>query len=333
MSRLAAYVRFWDRREGAESLALVRIGVGLVILFDLLQIVRFDLVRALFTPPAEGGLGSGSSWLGASATSAWLLVGGSVVLACTLSLGLFTRTSALLLLLTSAQLSLVSATPDSGGERLLRSVLCLLALSGAGATWSLDAWFGRRRERQREIPAWPRYLLIAQLVIMYFASGLLKQTPEWTSLGGYSALFRVLGDPHLSRYAWSHEQLSQLYPVLQLGTFVTLMFERSAIVLPVLLWLRSHPGRMGHLGAITRRLAVLPLWIATGVFFHLALAALVKLGSFPWACLVLYPALARPDFWRNRIPHALTGRGGERPALFANASDVDFDCAKNTEQG
>lgn len=307
MKRIEAYVRFWDQREGAESLALVRIGVGLVFLFDLLQVVQLDLVRALWAPIEDGGIGPNSSaapaiafyrWFGASATGAWLLVFGSILFACTLCLGLFTRTSALLLLLCSAQLS--GLAPDSGGDRLLRNVLCLLALSGAGATWSLDAWRARRHQLQREIPAWPRYLLIAQLVIMYVASGLLKQTPEWSSLAGYGAVFRLLGDPHLSRYAWSHEQLSSLYPVLQLSTIATLVFERSAIALPALLWLRSHPERAGRIGRAVRRSRLLPCWIATGLFFHLALAALVKLGIFPWACIALYPALARPTFWQSK---------------------------------
>ena len=56
---IAAWVRLWDRREPASALALVRVFMGLVICWDLAQVMRFDLVVPLFTTFEAGGLGDG----------------------------------------------------------------------------------------------------------------------------------------------------------------------------------------------------------------------------------------------------------------------------------
>jgi hypothetical protein len=294
---LPRYVAFWDRRELPHALASVRIGIGVVMLYDLLQIARLGLIVPLWAPVSEGGIGIVStvtfySWFGASAKSAYWLFGLSVAAASSLVLGCFSRLSALTLMLCSAQLSGLAPDADRGIDTLLRNVLVVLALSRAGAAWSLDA----RKRPSAEIPAWPRYLLIAQLVLLYFSAGMQKQSAAWSSLGGYSALFGVLSKPHYARFSLGHEQLVAIYPLLQAATIGTLIFERSAILLPLCLWLRGRTGRWGQL---VRRARIVELWIATGVFFHLALALFTQLGIFPWGCLALYPALLGRAFDRR----------------------------------
>ena len=311
MRWLRAYVRFWGRREGAESLALIRAGIGLVILFDLAQVMRFGLVSTLWAPVEAGGLGPSTRaaplvsfyhWFGASAVSAHVLFVLMALCASGVCLGLCTRASALGLLFCSGQLEHLSPDASRGIDALLRNALAVLVCSGAGATWSLDALVRHGKFNARaQIPAWPRYLLIAQLIVLYFWAGMLKQGPEWTRLGGYSALFRVLSAPDYARNAFTPAQLLAAYPVLQLATFVTLVFERSAALLPLLLWWRRNPARGGVPGRIARHGRLLELWVTTGVLFHLSLAALTKLGIFPWGCLALYPALVRPRTLRSAV--------------------------------
>jgi hypothetical protein len=302
---LQRYACFWDRREPAQSLALVRIGVGATLLLDLTQIAGLGLVRALFAPIEDGGIGPASyahprvlfyEAFGASAATAYLLFGLTMCSALALCVGFHTRLSALLLLFCSAQLSALAPDADRGIDGLLRNALAVLALSGAGATWSLDArWETGSFAPQREVPAWPRYLLIAQVVLLYFSAGVLKQSAAWSAVGGYSALFMVLSKPLYTRFEWSHWQLVALYPLLQMATFATLAFERSALFVPLWMWLRANPERGGLVGKLVRRGHVLEIWIATGVMFHLGLAAFTELGIFPWGCLALYPALLRPE--------------------------------------
>ena len=309
MNAWSRFVALWDQRESADALVAIRVGVALVVLSDMAQIASLDLVRALWAPIEDGGIGPATradpiSFLyrafGASAGMAWGLFATLCLAALALLLGLWTRSSALVLALLLAELARLSPESDRGIDALLRNVLVLLALSGAGATLSLDALRARARfTRDASVPAWPRYLIVAQLVLLYFWAGVLKQSAAWTSLEGYSALYLILSQPHYTAISPSPATFQALYPWLQLGTLGTLAFERSAVLVPVLLYLRHTRERAGRLRALCNRARLLELWAATGVVFHLALAATMHLGIFPWGCLALYPALTTPGTLRR----------------------------------
>jgi len=317
---LEAWIGFWDRREYAHGLALVRIGVGAVLLADLLTIAWLGLVPRLWGPSNELGFGPASyhepicwfyRWFGASTSNAWVLFGLACVSAACLCLGLFTRCSALLFVLSNAQLSQLSPAADRGIDILLRNVCLLLACSSAGATWSLDARLRHGRfDRDVQVPAWPRYLLVLQLAVLYFQSGMLKQSAQWTSVDGYSALYVVLHRPHFARIALPEWLLAAAYPMLQLSAVVTLIFERGALLMPLLLWLHATRQRGGRWRAFVQRSRILQIWVCVGVGFHLMLAVLLVLGIFPWGCLALYPALAQPGTWRSLGRRWLTPHTG-----------------------
>jgi hypothetical protein len=303
------YVAFWDHRETAESLALVRILLAAVVLWDLLQVQRLNLVRVLWAPVEEGGLGPASHaepliWFyeryGASYETTLWLYGVTLAAAAMLMLGLLSRFSALALLLLYAQLETLSPDADRGIDTLLRDVMCILVFSRAGATLSLDALIRKKKlVTDTLVPAWPRYLIIAQLMILYFFAGLAKDAASWSWNGGYVALFYVLHEPHHIRFVIPHDWLVVAYPLTQLGTLTTVIWERSAIFLPLLKWLRNTRARDTRWHRWANKLRLLELWVCTGIFFHLMLALLLALGIFPWGCLALYPALARPESWRR----------------------------------
>jgi hypothetical protein len=313
---VAGWVKLCDVREGAEALAAVRICVALVVLWDMATTAQLGLTEALWAPVEEGGIGPASyarpisivyEWFGASATLAWLLFAVVCASAALLLLGLFTRTSALVLVLAYAQLALLSPAADRGIDALLRNVLMLIACSGAGATLSLDArLFHGSFARDIEVTAWPRYLIVLQLVVLYFWAGMLKQAPAWTAIDGYSALYIVMNQPHYAGLVLAPEHYRVIYPLLQIGAFATTLFERLAPLVPVLMWLRATRERGGRLRAFANRARLLELWAGTGVFFHLGLAVALQLGIFPWGCLALYPALAGPRAlraWAGRVTH------------------------------
>jgi hypothetical protein len=315
MSAWSRFVALWDQREPADALVAVRVGVALVVLADLAQVARLDLVRALWAPIEDGGIGPAThaqpisvvyAFLGASAGSTWVLFSLSCLAALGLLVGAWTRTNALLLALVLAELSRLSPGADRGIDALLRNVLVLLALSGAGATLSVDAWTrGAAWTTDAEVPAWPRYLIVVQVVLVYFWAGVLKQSAAWSSLGDYSALYLILNQPHYSAVALPPSALRVLYPLLQLGTFGTLVFERSVVLVPLLIYLRQTAGQGGWLRALANRARLLEVWLWTGVLFHLGLAATMNLGIFPWGCLALYPALLPSGTvrrWAGRLP-------------------------------
>lgn len=298
------WVEFWDRREPAHALALVRIFVALVFLWDFATVLRFGIVDALWATVDDGGIGPAThaapvSWiyraLGASAGVTHLLFAIACLSSLSLLLGMFTRSSAAVLVLAYAQLARLQPDADRGIDTLLRNVLIVLAFSAAGKTLSLDAKLFRGRYVQTDpYPAWPRYLIILQLMLLYFWAGMLKQSPPWTSLGDYSALYVILSQPHYSTFALPPGVLQVVYPLLQASTFLTIVFERGAIALPLLLWWRATAERGGKVRTLANRARLLELWVGTGVVFHLGLAAAMELGIFPWGCLALYPALASP---------------------------------------
>lgn len=309
MNVLGRWSALWNRREGGESLALVRIFVGLVLLWDLGEVARFGLVETLWAPMEEGGLGPAShaepviafyEWFGATSTTTWWLYGLACVAALCLSTGFYGGASALVLLFAYAQLEKLSPDADRGIDTLLRNALLVLMFARSDATLSVRAWLRDGRfVSARMIPAWPRYLLCAQLALLYFFAGALKQSANWSHEGGYAALFLVLQKPHLIRFELPHAWLVAAYPLLQAGAFVTVIWERAALALPLLLWLRGSAERGGRVRRFVNRARLLELWVATGVSFHLALAVLLALGIFPWGCLALYPALAAPHSWQR----------------------------------
>jgi SAM-dependent methyltransferase/uncharacterized membrane protein YphA (DoxX/SURF4 family) len=293
-----------DRREAPTSLALTRILVAAAVLGDLLHVLYLDLVAAVWAPP-PAGTGYASIWdphppfmirwfgpgLDTSELVFWLAVGSAVMLL----LGAATRVSAIVLALMLAQLGHMAPEGDRGIDFLLRIAVVILALSGSHARFSVDAWIRRRigRPMPELVPAWPRYLLFAQLVWMYFSAGHNKGDPAWGPLGGFSALANILSDPHFARFdaGW----IPWMMPVLALATMTTMLFELSSPLLPILTWWHATPDRPGRLRRIGNRLRLRWLWIATGVLFHVGIALTLRLGVFPWGMLAIYPVLFRPD--------------------------------------
>lgn len=291
--RWAAWASFWDRREHPLPLALVRIGVACVLLYDFAAVASHGLVGVLWAPQEEGGLAYRSEDAFASGD---VLFGVCVLSAVSLAIGLFSRSSAAVLLVAYAQLAMLLPEADRGIDMLLRSVLVILAFSRAGATWSLDAKLRSgsfAAPPDLEVPAWPRYLVVVQLVWTYFSAATHKLQSPWTPIDGFSALHYVLQDPHFAR--WDFAWISSFHPLTRLATFGTVAFEWSAPLSLLAWWYEATADRPGRLRRLFNVVRFRRAWIATGVVFHLALLVTLRLGIFPLGMLALYPAFFSPD--------------------------------------
>jgi hypothetical protein len=294
------WVALWDRREVPDLQALIRAGVGFVLLADFLTTYRLGLVIPLMAGPDGGGLVSVSGqewarWVGTDERAAWLLWAGLTASAFTLTIGLSTRASAFLLMVLSAQWALLLPDGDRAIDMLLRNVLLVLALSSAGRTWSVDAWVrtGSLRGDGEPVPAWPRYVIVLQIVLMYFTAGVQKYGQHWWPWGGWSALFVILQDWAVASRPFGWLRDPPWYALTQLSTFVTMIFQWSY---PVVLAHYFPPaGPPGRFRRVFARYRLHWAWIAVGAWFHLALAATMELGIFPWGMLALYPAFLHPD--------------------------------------
>lgn len=310
------WVALWDRREDPRSMALVRILISAVILYDWLRIWSLGLVAPLFAPSAGGGIGmplarKSIPWLydafPGGTDAAWVGFTLVVVLTVMLGVGLLTRLSAALLVLVWAQLALGLPSSDRGIDMLIRNVIFLLAFSGAGRVWSIDArlrtgsWLGDGGLA----PAWPRYLLVLQLVLLYFTAGVQKVSSAWTPFGGWSALYIAMRDPAfaMGELPW----LEALYPVTQALTASTWAWEWSAPLLILSLYFRDTRQASGRLRSLMNRLSFRTIYLSIGAIFHLGTVLTLQLGIFPWAVLSIYPACFHPSELRrvlNRLRRA-----------------------------
>ncbi len=296
---LRAWVELWDRREPATAQALVRIVVGMCVLGDLVQVWHLGIVDGLWAPPPEG-MGYGASgkpwsveWFGASAGVAMWWTGVAASLAFTL--GAATRVAGVALVLASAQLGELLPDGDRGIDAVLRVVTLVLVFSSCQARWSIDAvvWRALGRPYPALVPAWPRLLLFAQVVWIYFSGGHNKTEPEWTPVGGFAALANAISDPHFARF--SADWVPSVFPLPAIATAVTMAFEWGAPLLLLVVWFEATADRPGRLRRLSNRLHLRWIWIATGVLFHLGIALFMRLGIFPWGMLALYPVLMRAD--------------------------------------
>jgi hypothetical protein len=287
------WVAFWDRREAPTSLALTRILTALVVLADLLIGKAQGAVPALWAPPPLGmGVTQDSSSWWAAPSIPLILWATGVVAAFLFMVGALHKLAGAALTFALVMLPRFQPTGD-GVDVLLRTVVPLLALSSASACWSVDAWLGRRRAKPppHQVPAWPRYLLMLQLLWMYSSSAQCRDDGSWWPWGSFSAIGNVLEDPHFARFAPA--MMTPFYPVTQLATIATMVFELSAPFM--LLFTLRDPARQSRLTGIVRRLPW--IWIGLGASLHLGIALTMTIGIFPFAVLALYPVLVHPEQW------------------------------------
>lgn len=294
------WVRFWDRREAPYSLAVVRLLVGAALFGDLIQAAIFDVIPLVMAPPPLGG-GYGQTldtaplvvrWFGASPGTGFAVWALALVACALFTAGVGYRVTSWVLVFAMAELDGVQPVGDSI-DSLLRIVLPVLAASGAGKVWSFDAWLRHRRGKPLEelVPAWPRYLIVIQLLWIYVSAGHQRDGRMWGP-PEFSALGNVLGDPHFARF--EPGTFAVLYPLLRVGTAVTMLFELTSPLYLLWLWLELHPGRGGRFGDAVRRFRIRWAWLALGVSLHGGIALGMKIGLFPFGMLALYPAFVRP---------------------------------------
>lgn len=311
MRRLAHWwAATWDRRESPSGLALLRICLGGLLCLEFLGILQLGLADVLYATVEEGGLAQPSPqrtlwWfdlVGTGPTQARVLVWILAAVSAGFMVGVATPVCAAVLLLLYAQTAQIFPYGDRAIDVVLRNALAILVFSRAGAAWSVDARLrtGRWAGSGADIPAWPRYLIVLQLIVMYCTAGLQKFADPWWPWGGFSALYLILNDWAYAKYPFDWLIHQPFYAFTQIGTAVTMFFQ---ITYPILLWHyfppASPPGRVRQW---LERWHVHWLWIAVGAVFHVAIGFTMALGIFPWGMMVLYLAYLHPDELARLVP-------------------------------
>lgn len=297
------FVVFWSRRESATGLALFRVFLGLVTLYSLFSAAFADVVDWVWVGQQHGGVIAAESrhWLwslldaadtsdGTTSANVWALWWGASLGATLIVLGVGGRWP--LLWTQQCYWALVSVNANSSGgyDALICIALSVLFLARSTETLSLDCWWSQRcLTRSVRVPAWPRYLLLIQLMVMYSATGFQKIGLSWTPMGGYTALHYVMYDPTWTRYAptW----VSTADPLLRVATAVSWHWEQLSILMLVVLYYRATRHRPGVLRAWLNRWDLRVPWALTGVGMHCGILLLMNVGPFSWISMSYYVLL------------------------------------------
>lgn len=311
-----ALVRRLAHREPATALALFRIAVALCVVYALGQTILSDTVTAVWVAREHGGMKSlvTQHWLvaalgGATPAAVWGLIATALAGALCLALGLGARVAALVT--GQCCIALFSLHPTSGGghDRVITNALWLLVLAPSSATLSLDCWLRHRRfTSAAPVAAWPRYLAVVQISVIYGMTGVQKLGSSWFPWGDYSAVYYALQTP-----SWARHELDQvavlvahLYPLTQLGTAVTWLWELSFPVVLLALYWRATRDRPGRLRAWANRVDLRRAYALVGLLMHGLLFVMMELGPFSLITPAFYLCLWHPDEWA-RIGRRLSG--------------------------
>jgi hypothetical protein len=318
----ARWVALLAEREPGTSLALFRIALGLCVLYSIGIVVLDGMAESLWLSPPRGFTTLGQrpvqyrvleqlipsllpwfSW-NDPAVLLRLVVGLTLTGGALMVVGLGGRVTALVTL--QLYLGIVHSNPDAAGgyDWLLSNALWLVVLSRSTATLSLDCRLRTKRWTSDElVPAWPRYLAIYQILLVYGDTGAHKLSAAWLPTEGFSALYYILQEPVWTRYDLSW--LAWVYPLTQAATALTWFWEITSPLLLLVLWYRRTADRPGRLRALCNRLPLRGLWVANGIAVHLGILFLMNVGPFSLIALSYYICLFRPEEWRRlRVPGA-----------------------------
>lgn len=305
MSALRRFWTFWvelfDRRERGDVLALFRISVGLVVAVTLIQLMMKGVDDIIWVDFKWGGyrsIGGGPmlvGWLGGPTPE---VVHGlcytAIVSGFLLALGLGGRVTAFVCLQTYMALHRINGEASGSSDILITNALWLLVLARSTATWSLDCKLRTGRFRSDVlIPSWPRYLAILQMCILYGTTGIQKISIYWTPMGGFSALYYILQQPSWPRF--DHTWAAWVYPLTQIGTAVTWVWEIGFPLILVVYWFRATADRPGRLRYWCNLWDLRLLFAGVGLSMHLLILILMVVGPFSTIAMSYYWNLFHPD--------------------------------------
>lgn len=293
-----------DTREAPHALAALRIALGIAAIWAIWLDAR--VADAVWLGVKYGGyrfLEQGpwlTAWLGGPTPAVVHgLLGVALVGALMLLLGLLPQVGALLC--QQAIMALDGINGHSGGsyDQLLFNALWIMVFARSDATASVmcrlrtGRWLADPGVR---VPAWPRYLMVLQLVIVYTSTGSQKLSAHWLPGGDLGAIYYILLQPSWGRFS-DMTWLAWVFPVTQAMTLSVWLFEISAPLLLIALWGRASRTTAGPLRRLLTRLRYRDLFLLFGLSMHLGIHILMEVGPFSAISIAMYAALLSGDEW------------------------------------
>lgn len=242
-------IRDWDRffftPQTAKVLGLYRIAIGLITIYCFALFAKD--VTAFFS---DRGLLPFSSvetnthrdyhtifrWIG-SPWAVKCVLAALFMVAISFTIGLYTRTSSILLFLLVLSFHERNQQVLNGGDVVLRTQLFLFMFAPAGAALSLDSIIRRMRHPGEAagpalVAPWAQRLMQFQVAIIYFVSAYAKWSGDLYRNG--SAMYYVFG---LIDFNVRGVERLMNYPVIYSSLTFAMLFVEIAI--PFLMWFRA----------------------------------------------------------------------------------------------
>ena len=290
-------------KEPATAVALFRIGLGLALLVAFGTLAFDGVIDAIWVDKAagDGYRTVGGTWLirelgGATPTVVWSVWAAAMLSGVLLVVGAGGRLTAFIAL--HLFMSLADLNGQAGGsyDELMANGLWLAVLAPSTATLSVDCRLRTGAWRSdRSVAAWPRYLIIGQLVLMYWTTGLQKVSAYWTPGGDFSALYYIMQQPSWQRFDMTW--VAWVYPFTQLATAVTWFWEVSCPLWLLAYWYRATRTRPGRVRSFFNQWDVRSIYAAVGILFHFIIFGTMNVGPFSPISLAFYAAVWHPDEW------------------------------------
>jgi hypothetical protein len=297
-------IRAWNRwvdvcweQEHGRSLALFRIGLGSLLTFVLFRMLVSGPIDPLYAPVSRGGLALATKlYLLPEAPSAALvqgLFGAALLSAITLAGGVFGRIGGRLnaFVLLQLLLAIHSIPTGVGGayDWLFHNALWFLVLGDGTATLSLHCRRTGAWTSDRLVPAFPRYLAVFQLVLLYTGAVAAKHSHGWSA--PYEALYYSLRRTNYSRIEMPW--LGDIFFFTQVGTALSWWFEATFWLVGV--WFLARRGLLGERARGWSRLDVRLPYLFVGFGMHVLILLAMDVGPFSAVTFVYYLALIEPD--------------------------------------
>ena len=258
-----------------SSLAVFRVIFGAIMLVEVCRYSSHEWIRSYYIDPpfhfTYYGFGWVKPWPGAGMYWHFAAMG---LASAGVMLGAWYRFSAVLLFVTFTYVFLLDQAYYLNHFYMICLLSLLMIFIPANRLFSIDARRNPARQSD-DVPAWARWLLLAQLSIVYFYAGLAKLNEDWFHGEPMrSWLAERVNTPLIGRF-FTEEWVVGLF------NYGGLAFD--LFIVPLLLWKR------------TRVFAF--LWV---IAFHLLNMALFNIGIFPWLML-LATLLFFPPNWPRAV--------------------------------
>lgn len=288
------WVAFWDQKEDGRAMAGFRAALGFTMIYTFGWPWFAGAAHAVWVDAEFGGIRNYHylPWLfelfgDSSPETVYTILSIGLASALCLILGIFPRIAALIGMIVMNNVSWHNLQAGGGHDDLIANALWILIFTDSAATYSLTAkiktgsWI-----TDKKISTWPRYLVLLQLILMYWSTGWQKLSSHWLPFGEMDALWYILQQPTWARidmqwfapYAWT----------TRIAVFFVWFFEAFAPLIFLFLYYENTPEKGGKLRTMSNKVPWRRLFCAFGISMHCIISLGMVVGPFSMASLAYY---------------------------------------------